>query len=407
MLKVDPARALADLRTLATFGRLGTGVNRRALTREDVAARAWLLARMRDAGLDAHIDGIGNVIGRTPGRRHVLIGSHTDSVPKGGWLDGALGVVFGLELARGLVEGGASGDTGIEVVSFNDEEGRFRGLLGSSVFCGGLDPDAALAACADDGTLLADALAAAGYAGRKIARLDPARHACYLEAHIEQGPVLEQAGCRIGVVTGIVGVARARLYLTGQADHAGTTPMGLRRDAAAGLYDFAVRFARFCGTRAGPSTVWNLGQVALDPGAYNVVTARAELGIEFRDGDADVLDRIDAFARRCAARCARRHRLEWHLEPGIRTAPVTMDPRLLACIEEAAAALGAPAMRMPSGAGHDAMLFAPRVPTGMLFVPSVGGRSHDVAEDTREEDIVLGLEVFARAVCAVLQGSGA
>jgi len=373
------------------------------LTADDLAARAWLLERMKAAGLEAFIDGIGNVVGRTPGcSRYVILGSHTDSVPKGGWLDGAMGVIFGLEIARAQIEAGVRSGVGIEVISFNDEEGRFCGLLGSSVFCGVRNADEVMALHADDGVELETALQAAGYAGRGLAALDPARHVAYLEAHIEQGPVLEQAGRRIGVVTGIVGVARARLHFIGRADHAGTTPMALRRDAAAGMYEFAVQFARYCRSRGSPGTVWNLGQVALDPGAYNVVARQAELGIEYRDASAKVLQRIDAFIGRCAARCASRHALEWRLESGIRTAPVAMDAALIEGIGSAAAGRNAPAMRMQSGAGHDAMLFAGRIPTGMLFVPSVHGRSHDVAEQTGEDDIVLGLQVFADAVQPLL-----
>ncbi|MBI2970404.1 MAG: hydantoinase/carbamoylase family amidase [Gammaproteobacteria bacterium] len=405
MLPINPQRAISDLRTLAQFGRLGTGVNRRSLTADDVAARAWLLERMRTAGLEAEIDGIGNVIGRTPGcHRHVLIGSHTDSVPKGGWLDGAMGVIFGLELARAAVEAGERGDLGIEVISFNDEEGRFAGLMGSSVFCAKRHPDDALGLKADDGTLLGDALAAAGYAGRPIAKLDPSRHVAYLEAHIEQGPVLEDAGKKIGVVTEIVGVERAKATFTGRADHAGTTPMALRRDAAAALYEFALEFAAFCRVSGSPRTVWNLGLVQFDPGAYNVVTRQAEIGIEYRDGSTRVLDRIRAAIPECAARCAARHNVEWRVDEGVRTTPAGMDAGIMECIERAATSLGASFLRMPSGAGHDAMLFARHIPTGMVFVPSIGGRSHDLAEDTGEEDIALGLRVFAVLVDDILRG---
>lgn len=403
-LKIDAERTLADLRELAHFGGVGSGVHRRALEREDVAARQWLCARMRAAGLEAQIDGIGNVVGRTPGsRRHILIGSHTDSVPKGGWLDGALGVIFGLEVARAVVEAGATGDLGIEVVSFSDEEGRFAGLLGSSVFCGRRTLENALSLRADDGTRLDVALAQAGYAGHPVAALDCDRHVAYLEPHIEQGPVLEQAGRQIGIVTEIVGVERCNLAFTGQADHAGTTPMSLRRDAAAALFEFAVAFAQYCRTEGSSSTVWNLGLAQFDPGAYNVVARRAEISIEYRDGSAQVLARIRDAIPGLAARVAATHRVEWNVEPGVRTSPARMDAGLMTRIESAAAATGAPCLRMPSGAGHDAMLFADRIPTGMLFVPSIGGRSHDISEDTHEADIRLGLQVFAAVIGDILQ----
>ena len=399
MLPIDPQRMLGDLRALAEFGKLGTGVNRRSLTPEDLASRDWLLERMRAAGLDAWIDGIGSVAGRTPGsRKHILIGSHTDSVPKGGWLDGSMGVIFGLEIARAYVEGGRSDDLGVEVISFIDEEGRFAGLLGSAVFTG-KTAESDLGGLEDErGEKLESALQAAGYAGRELLRFEPARHAAYLEAHIEQGPVLETAGKRVGLVTDIVGVSRCEVVFTGQADHAGTTPMGLRRDAAAALYAFADDFARFCREEGSDRTVWNLGIVAMDPGAYNVVTRQARLGVEYRDPSESVIERIRQYIDESVARVAKRHRVSAEVMDGASIRPNPMDASLLRHLERAAGDLGASSMRMPSGAGHDATMLAPLIPSAMMFVPSIGGRSHDIAEDTREEDIVLGLKVLARSV---------
>ena len=399
MLPIDPQRMLADLRALAEFGKLGSGVNRRSLTPEDLAARDWLLKRMQAAGLDARIDGIGSVAGRTPdSRKHILIGSHTDSVPKGGWLDGSMGVIFGLEIARAWVEAGRSDDPGVEVISFIDEEGRFGSLLGSAVFAGRMDEDDIRDLTDERGESLESALDAAGYAGRELSRFEPDRHAVYLEAHIEQGPVLETAGRKIGLVTDIVGVARCEVIFTGQADHAGTTPMELRRDAAAALYAFADDFARFCREEGSDRTVWNLGIAAMDPGAYNVVTRQARLGVEYRDPSEDVLDRIRQYIGESAARVAKRHRVSAEVIPGAGILPNPMDESILRHLEQAAGDLGASSMRMPSGAGHDATMLAPLIPSAMMFVPSIGGRSHDISEDTREEDIVLGLKVLARAV---------
>ena len=399
MLPIQPERMLDDLRALAEFGKLGTGVNRRSLTADDLAARSWLLERMRAAGLEARIDGIGSVAGRTPGsRRHILIGSHTDSVPKGGWLDGSMGVIFGLEIARAHVESGRADDLGIEVISFIDEEGRFAGLLGSAVFAGRRDEDDIRKLKDERGQSLESALKAAGYAGRDLLRFEPDRHAAYLEAHIEQGPVLETAGKRIGLVTDIVGVARCEVVFTGQADHAGTTPMGLRRDAAAALYAFADDFARFCRVEGSSRTVWNLGLVSLDPGAYNVVTQQARLGVEYRDPSEEVLDRIRQYIVESAGRLADEHRVSTKVVPGASILPQPMDESMLIHLQEAAAELDASSIRMPSGAGHDATMLAPLIPTAMIFVPSIGGRSHDISEDTREEDIELGLRVLTRAV---------
>ncbi|MDE0489042.1 MAG: M20 family metallo-hydrolase [Gammaproteobacteria bacterium] len=406
MLPIDPQRMLADLRALAEFGRLGTGVNRRSLTPEDLAARDWLLERMRAAGLDAQIDGIGSVAGRTPGsRKHVLIGSHTDSVPKGGWLDGSMGVIFGLEIARAYVGGGRSDELGIEVISFIDEEGRFAGLLGSAAFTGRVDESDIGKLKDERGEKLESALQAAGYDGRELLRCEPGRHAAYLEAHIEQGPVLETAGRKIGLVTDIVGVARCEVVFTGQADHAGTTPMELRRDAAAALYAFADDFARFCSEEGSDRTVWNLGIVAMDPGAYNVVTRQARLGVEYRDPSDSVIDRIRQYIGESAGRLAKRHRVSTEVVAGASIRPNPMDESLLRHLELAAGDLGASSMRMPSGAGHDATMLAPLIPSAMMFVPSIGGRSHDISEDTREEDIVLGLKVLARAVERIIDSA--
>ena len=399
MLPIQPQRMLEDLRALAEFGKLGTGVNRRSLTPEDLASRDWLLERMRSAGLEAEIDGIGSLAGRTPGSRgHILIGSHTDSVPKGGWLDGSMGVIFGLEIARAFVESGRSDDLGVEVISFIDEEGRFAGLLGSAAFTGRMtEPD--IGKLTDErGESLNGALRAAGYAGRELLRCEPGRHAAYLEAHIEQGPVLETAGRKIGLVTDIVGVARCEVIFTGQADHAGTTPMGLRRDAAAALYAFADDLARYCREEGSDRTVWNLGVAAMNPGAYNVVTRQARLGVEYRDPSEAVLDRIRQYIEESAARVAKRHRVSAEVVAGAGILPNPMDEAMLGHLEQAAADLGASSLRMPSGAGHDATMLAPLIPSAMMFVPSVGGRSHDISEDTREEDIVLGLKVLTRAV---------
>lgn len=399
MLPIQPQRMLEDLRALAEFGKLGTGVNRRSLTPEDLAARNWLLERMRSADLEAEIDGIGSLAGRTPGsRRHILIGSHTDSVPKGGWLDGSMGVIFGLEIARAYVQDGRSDDLGIEVISFIDEEGRFAGLLGSTVFTARMSERDIGKLTDERGESLESALESAGYAGRELLRCEPGRHAAYLEAHIEQGPVLETAGKRIGLVTDIVGVARCEVIFTGQADHAGTTPMDLRRDAAAALYAFADDFARFCREEGSDRTVWNLGIVAMDPGAYNVVTRQARLGVEYRDPSEAVLDRIRQYIGESARRLAKRHRVSAEVVGGAGVLPNPMDESLLRHLEQASADLGASSMRMPSGAGHDATMLAPLIPSAMMFVPSIGGRSHDISEDTREDDIVLGLRVLTRAV---------
>ena len=387
MIQIDPQRLLADLRKLATFGRVGTGVDRPAYSEADIAARRWLEGRMREAGLEAAIDRYGNVYGRTPrAARAVLIGSHTDSVPKGGWLDGALGVIYGLEIARACIE--QRGGAAVDVVSFEEEEGRYMPLLGANAFCG-----------LPEGTLspaLREALAASGFNGEP-ARLDKARHIAYLEAHIEQGPKLEAARKRIGVVTGIVGIRRCRITARGQADHAGTTPMAMRKDAAAVLLRLAVNTLDKFKALGAQDTVWNIGVVQVEPGAANVVPALATMVVEFRDLDAALLERMLAGLQELVAE-AGHGSVEVTLEVFARIEPAPMDERLAAAIAEASRGEGEAPLTMPSGAGHDAMVLSRVVPSAMLFIPSIGGRSHDIAEDTSEDDIVLGCRVMARAV---------
>ena len=404
MLSVDANRTIEDLRTLAQFGKFESGVNRRGFTPEDIGARAWLLERMQAAGLDASIDGVGNVTGKTPGcERYIIIGSHSDTVPKGGWLDGALGVIFALEIARAWVEAGGNAGTGVKAFSFSDEEGRFNGLFGSSIYSGLKSLEQVVDSVADDGTVLEDALRQAGYAGRPVAAFDPSRDVACIEAHIEQGPVLESNDRIIGIVTEIVGVGRSQVFFFGKAGHAGTVPMAMRQDAAAAAYDFAVMFAQFCHHHCSDSTVWNIGKLRLEPGAYNVTAREAEVFLEYRDTSADILTRINKAIPELAAEAGAKHKVGHKWIPGVNIPPERMDSNLAERLEAAAERCNAPRMRMPSGGGHDCMLFAKKVPTAMLFVPSLGGHSHVVAEDTREADIALGIEVMGEFVSDIIE----
>jgi len=398
MARVNGTRLLQDLRRLAEFGKLGTGVDRVSFSQPDIEARAWLRERMSAAGLDAAIDPVGNVRGVTrQSARAVVIGSHTDSVPKGGWLDGALGVIYGLEIARSRIEAGRAPALGVDVVSFQDEEGTYASFLGSRSFCNDLDAKTMEGARSQSGELLTDALRRAGYGGQPW-RYDAARHVAYLEAHIEQGPRLEAQARRIGIVTGIVGIRRFRIAAKGQADHAGTTPMAMRRDAARPLYEIAHRIHAEFPAVAGPDTVWNVGIVHVHPGAANVVPSEADMVVEFRDTSAQLLDEIEALLRAWVAALDGRSGVKLEASGLTRIAPTLMAGRMETLIESAAAEHGAAAMSMPSGAGHDAMVVGRFMPAGMLFIPSIGGRSHDIAENTDEKDIVLGCEVLARVV---------
>ena len=394
MTTIDGDRLLRDLRELAGFGKVGTGVNRTAFMPVEMEARRWLCGKMKSAGLEAGLDSVGNVLGRDETKsRAVLIGSHSDTVPNGGWLDGALGVVYGLEIARTLR---GTLPVGVDVVSFQDEEGTFVPCLGSKSFCEILDRDEASRAVALDGRRLADELANAKLPARHF-NLDRSRHIAFLEAHIEQGPRLEAAGNTIGVVTGIVGIRRYRITATGQGDHAGTTPMSMRKDAGAALIRIAAALIENMPRFAGRQSVWNIGRIDFLPGAANVVPAKATLFLEFRDPDHGQLMRIDEQVHRMVATAAADSPLPIAIEAMGGVDPIAMDARLQKYLLEAAKARGDSPLAMPSGAGHDAMVLAPLLPSAMMFIPSIGGRSHDLTENTADADIVFGCQVMADA----------
>jgi N-carbamoyl-L-amino-acid hydrolase len=409
MPKTDGGRVVADLRRLADFGRYKTGVHRPTYSPEDVASRQWLADKFAEAGLDPVIDGIGNVIGRNPGAtRRLLVGSHSETQPHGGWLDGALGVVYGLELARAVAADDSLAGLGIEAVAWADEEGHYGNMLGSRSFTDALSQSEIDTATSREGKTLRQALADAGYAGRPRERIDPARYLGYLEAHIEQGNTLETAGLRIGIVEGIVGIWNYWVTITGEQNHAGTTQMSRRRDAGTAMVRLAGRihdrFAEIAGQHTPSRTVWTIGRMLLDPNAPSIVPGRAEMQVQFRDTDPEILALFERHLLDLAAEADRAGPCGVAIAPLSKSEPAAMDPGFQALIEEAAER-HAPGrhLRMPSGAGHDAQILSRRMRSAMLFVPSLKGISHHWSEDTTEEDIVLGAQVFADAAAAILK----
>ena len=403
---IQPGRLLADLHRLRSFGATGTGVVRPSLSKADMEAREWLRQRMAEAGLDASIDGVGNVLGRSrnPGPA-LLLGSHSDTQPRGGWLDGALGVIYALEAARALGENAETRHLAADVVAWVDEEGTFLGCLGSQSYVGTLkDSDVAVARDAD-GLALSDAMAQAGVTALPRARLDPERERGYLEAHIEQGPFLEERGQRIGVVTTIVGIRGAIIRFEGEQNHAGTTPMDRRKDAGMALYRFATALDERFAEHRGPNTVWTMGRAVLDPGAPSIIPGSGELTLQFRDPDEARLEALEAqvqsLAEEANARGPVAVTVERSRDPIV---PTVMDGGFRDDIARAAEAL-VPGQwaAMPSAAGHDPMVLSAHLPCAMLFIPSINGVSHDFAEDTAEADIVTGAEVFALAARNALE----
>jgi len=405
MPAIDPDRLLGDLRRLAEFGRYRTGVHRPTYSADDVAARAWLAERMADAGLEPTIDGIGDVIGRSPGAGpRLLIGSHSESQNHAGWLDGALGVIYGLEVARAVQADPGSAGGAIDVVSFADEEGHYGAFTGSRSFCGLLE-EAEIDRLANryDGTPLRTALERAGYAGRPRAEIEPERYKGFLEAHIEQGDYLESSGLKVGIVTSIVAIWQYRILFEGAQNHAGTTRMAVRKDAGLALVRLAAAIDERFPEVAGERTVWTTGRITLEPGAPSIIPGAAEMLFQFRDADPDRLTLLERALEELVAAADAAGPCRCRLEAVARSVPKLMDPHFQDALEQAAER-HAPGrhMRMPSAAGHDAQILAQRVPAGMLFVPSIGGISHHWSENTADEDIVLGCQVMATAAATIL-----
>ncbi len=408
MPKINGERLLADLRRMADFGRYQTGVHRPHLSPQDIESRHWLAGRLKDAGLEPVIDGIGNVIGRSgkSGPR-LLMGSHTDTQPRGGWLDGVMGVIYGLEVARALAEDPKTAHLAVDVASWADEEGHWGGMFGSKSFIGRLEEqDIDNSRHREDGSKMRDALKAAGLDGKKREQMRDGEYRCYLEAHIEQGGLLEASGKRIGVVTAIVGIYQYRLSFSGIQNHAGTTPMPIRKDAGVAMMRLYNEVMEKFPAVAGPRSVWTVGRMSIEPGAPAIVPGKAEMILQFRDADPKVLDGMERKLTEIVATHNAEGPCEVECANLSRTMPAPMQERLQEALEEAAER-HAPGvhMRMPSGAGHDAQILAQRLPAAMMFVPSIGGISHHFTENTADADLVLGCQVFADAVARILQSN--
>ena len=411
--RVDADRLVRRIDELGEIGRVDGpdgewGSARLALTDADREGRDLVVGWMRDLGLAVTIDAIGNVVavrsGMDPAAAPVMVGSHIDTVRAGGRFDGTLGVLAGLEVIETLEQQGIATRHPVSVALFTDEEGaRFApDMLGSLVYVGGLALEEALERRAvDDGARLGDELARIGYAGPLPCPAASAPHA-YLELHIEQGPVLERAGVEIGVVTGVQGISWTELTIHGQSAHAGTTPMPVRHDAALVAAEIAVAVRRIVG-EIGGAQVGTVGRMELSPGLTNVVADRALVTVDLRNTDTDALaaaiERLsltcDELSRREGVRIERRSLADFE--------PVEFDPEVIELVEATARRLGHTTMRLPSGAGHDAQMLARICPTSMIFVPSVAGLSHNIAELTRPEHLEAGANVLLQAVLATAE----
>lgn len=397
-LRINLPRLLGRLKALAEVGAIpGGGVCRLALTDEDKAGRDMVSGWMRALGLDVTVDAIGNVIGLRPGREEgppVMTGSHIDTVRTGGRYDGNLGVLAGLEAIETIADAGLVTRWPLAVAFFTNEEGaRFApDMMGSFVFQGGLPLEEALATTGIDGTTVAENLCRIGYAGE--APCGRSVHS-FIELHVEQGPVLETEGMTIGAVESVQGISWIELTISGTSNHAGTTPLRLRHDAgfAAGA---VIHFLRDLAREMGGNQVATVGAVEFGPNLINVIPAHAKLTVDLRNTDEAQLreaeERLFAFLDHLAGSegVTIEHRRLARFEP------VLFTPEMVARVERIASELGHSVRRMPSGAGHDAQMLARVCPTGMIFVPSIGGLSHNVKEYTAPEDIEAGANVLLR-----------
>ena len=405
--QVDGARVLADLNALRGIGAYKTGVHKPTFSAPHMRSLEWLAARLPEAGLTATIDGIGNALGAsTKSGPKLLAGSHLESQNYAGWLDGPLGVVYALEAAR-VINSDPSVKGVVEVAAWCDEEGHFGHFLGSRSYVGDVtDADIDAARDRSSGRTMRDALRDVGLAGRPRVTAERGRHIGYLEAHIEQGETLVSGGLVIGVVTSIVGIWQYKISFTGEQNHAGTTRMGVRKDAGVALARFCVAIDDRFPTLCGPRTVWTTGRITLDPGAPSIIPGRAEMLFQIRDDEPAVIDRLEGLLQSMAAEVTAQGRCSVTLERLRTGAPAMMDGVFQQTIEAASASFaGGKSIRMPSGAGHDAQILATIMPAGMLFVPSIGGISHHWSENTDDADIVTGAQVFVETCRRLLAGN--
>ncbi len=401
-----------DLAAINAIGRLeGGGNRRRALSPEDMEGRALLLDRMQAAGLETRVDAAGNVFGRLESdhgtQPAVLIGSHIDTIERGGRFDGVLGVFGALECLRTIGESGVARKKPIEVVAFTDEEERFMGFLGSYALVGSVGYDD-IKDCVDhNGIRLDDAMQRAGLDPHRIAdaAVDPADYCAFLEIHIEQGSVLEREGKIIGVVDGVKGNFRWGVTITGQTDHAGA-PLTGRKDAFSAFHDVAARVIAFRNKHGDDDSTLTIGRVLMEPNIETAQPGRVEFSVDFRSPSVGFLRRADSTLSSVLQELTENGGYTVDRHPILVEDPVEFDRGIRSAIERSAEKRGYPWRAMPSGAGHDAQVVGRHIPSAMIFVPSVDGRSHCPEEFTRTPDIEAGVNVLLDTALSLAIGEG-
>ncbi len=400
-LRVNGERLVQSLYTLGTFGALeGGGVSRLALSEADKAGRDWVVSRMRELGLEIRIDALGNVVGVYQGEEDVppvMMGSHIDTVATGGLYDGNYGVMAGLEVIATLKDAGIRPRRPVAVAFFTNEEGaRFQpDMMGSLVFQGGLSLETALATKDAEGISVEEELKKIGYNGD--APVGCFKVDSYVEAHIEQGPILDIEKIQIGVVEGVQGISWTEFTLEGVSNHAGTTPMNMRCDA--GLVAAQIsNYARELAVEFGGRQVSTVGFMSFSPNLVNVVPNHVVFTVDLRNTDNDILleaeKKLWAFADQAAAK----EGVTLTKRSLARFDPVIFNDEIVNLVEETVKAEGFSYMRMPSGAGHDAQILADMCPAGMIFVPCAGGISHNIKEFTDPKDLERGANILLKVI---------
>lgn len=404
------------MRDLNAIGRIGIG-DRGAVTRlvfsiKELRSRQVLIHLMRQAGLSIRIDAIGNIFGRfegtDPRAPAVLAGSHLDTVIHGGKYDGPVGVIGALEAIRTISENKIPVRSSLEVVCFIGEESSRFGFstLGSSLVAGEVRPEDLTNAVDPQGTKLENVLAGLGITRRnlKSVKRDPKNLKAYLELHIEQGPILEAIGKRIGLVTSIAAPSRFRVIFNGRADHSGTTPMNMRKDAlvaSAQLIEYIEEVCRKYASMAKGRVVGTVGALKIEPGVINAVPGRAELAVDIRGTSAPSKNQVARMVKQRARAIAKQRGIGVEVLTIREEDPVPLDKRLLRVSREVCDEKGIDYEIMPSGAGHDAMQMAKITPAGMIFVPSKRGISHNPLEWTDPRDIELGAQLLMETMIRI------
>ena len=397
--------------SLMEMGEIGKtprgGCNRQALTDEDKQGRDLFVTWCRAAGCTITVDNMGNIFARRPGRNDslppVIAGSHLDTQPTGGKFDGVYGVLAGLEVVRTLNDNKLGTEHPIELVCWTNEEGaRFSpAMLGSGVWAGAYDPEYGHNCRNKEGQTVGEELQRIGYLGPATAKAKALKAA--FEVHIEQGPILENAGLQIGVVSGVQAIAWYDLIIEGMPCHAGTTPMEVRRDPCMALYGILDKLFQLADDFK-PWARMTFGDIRAEPGARNTVPERLLITVDMRHPDRKQIEHMERIMQEIVTNECSRYRLGGDVKEVFNSPPISFDNDCINAVSNAAESLGYSSMQMVSGAGHDSVYVSRVAPAGMIFIPCEEGLSHNEAENARKEDVEAGCNVLLHAMLEMAAG---